>query len=268
MKKAPTSLLLVIMLFGTGCGANPPRSRPLIGITSVYKIDEDDHSSAQTTVNFAYVRAVIDNGGTPVVLPTIQNARVVQQYVEELDGLILIGGADIPPSAYNAKPHETVVVMPLERYDFERQLIARWWESKKPLLGICLGMQFTNVVLGGTLIQDIPSQISNEVTHRGEKAHHRVDIVPDSYLAKILSAEKAVVYSSHHQAVDEVGEGLRVIAHSADGVKEALERTDGHFGLFVQWHPEQMADIKHRDAIYGALIRACNSRPLRRRNVN
>ncbi|UCG57216.1 MAG: gamma-glutamyl-gamma-aminobutyrate hydrolase family protein [Phycisphaerales bacterium] len=268
MKKVLTLLLLAILLLGPGCQDSAHRSRPLIGITSVYKVDEDNDSSAHTTVNFAYVRAVIDNGGAPVVLPTIQNAQVVEQYVRELDGLILVGGADIPPSAYNATPHATVVVMPLQRYDFERELIGRWWESNKPLLGVCLGMQFTNVVRGGTLVQDIPSQISDEVTHRGERSHHRVDIVPDSYLARILSAEQAVVYSSHHQAVDEVGNGLRVVAHSTDGAKEALERSSGEFGLFVQWHPEQMADTDHRDAIYGALIRACKSHLSRRWNVN
>jgi putative glutamine amidotransferase len=140
-----------------------------------------------------------------------------------------------------------------QRYEFERKLIARWLASGKPILGVCLGMQFTNVVSGGSLTQDIPSQVGTKVKHR---AYHLVRIEPDSSLAKILGATHASVYSNHHQAVNNIGKGLKVIAHSEDGVNEALERTGGGFGLFVQWHPEQMDDKQHRDAIYGALVRA------------
>jgi putative glutamine amidotransferase len=119
-------------------------------------------------------------------------------------------------------------------------------------------MQFTNVVAGGTLIQDIPSQVGTKVAHR--RTYHSVRIEPNSSLAKILGTDEALVYSNHHQAIKNVGRGLKVIAHSDDGVIEALERTDGGFGLFVQWHPEQMDDAQHRNAIYGALVRACEAR--------
>jgi putative glutamine amidotransferase len=109
-------------------------------------------------------------------------------------------------------------------------------------------------VAGGTLIQDIPSEIGKKVNHR---EYHRVQIEPASILGQRLGSEEALVLSSHHQAVDDLGANLRVIARSEDGVAEALERTDGKFGLFVQWHPEAMTDIAHRNAIYGALIQAC-----------
>ena len=148
--------------------------------------------------------------------------------------------------------------MPSQRYNFDRKLIALWLEQGKPILGICLGMQFTNVVSGGTLIQDIPSQVGTKVAHR--RKYHRVKIEPASSLAEILGADNAYVYSNHHQAVKNLGKGLRIIARSDDGVIEALERVYGGFGLFVQWHPEQMDDAKHRNAIYGALVRACAAR--------
>jgi putative glutamine amidotransferase len=218
----------------------------------VYEWDQKKNS-ASTLVDFAYVRAVAENGGVPLVLPTIKSETILRRYVDQLDGLVLVGGDDIPPAAYGQEPHETVKPLPAQRYEFERELIALWLASGKPVLGVCLGMQFTNVVSGGTLIQDIPSQVGTKINHR---KYHDVQIERGSSLAKILGAEEASVFSSHHQAVKDVGTGLKVIAYSEDGVIEALEQVDGGFGLFVQWHPEQMDDVGHRDAIYGALIRA------------
>jgi putative glutamine amidotransferase len=252
-------LALCGSFFWTAAGCRPAQAplRPLIGITSVYEPAKGD-KSAQTTVSFAYASAVADNGGVPVVLPTIDDEQILQRYLTVLDGLVLIGGDDIPPEAYGEQPHETVEPLEKHRYDFERKLIARWLAGGKPLLGVCLGMQFTNVVAGGTMVQDIPSEIGTKVNH---KRYHRVLIEPDSRLARLLNSAEASVLSSHHQAVDDLGRNLRVVAHSEDGVTEALERTDGKFGLFVQWHPEAMTDLAHRNAIYGALVQAATKRP-------
>jgi len=236
-----------------GCQPSQRTSRPLIGITSVYEPAKPG-KGAKTTVEFTYVAAVTENGGVPVVLPTIDDEQALQKYIDTLDGLVLIGGDDIPPEAYGEQPHETVVPLERHRYNFERKLIARWLESGKPLLGVCLGMQFTNVVSGGTMIQDIPSEIGTTVNHKG---YHPVQIEAGSTLARLLNSREASVRSIHHQAVDKLGKNLRAIAHSDDGITEALERTDGKFGLFVQWHPELMTDLAHRNAIYGALIHAC-----------
>jgi putative glutamine amidotransferase len=254
MKKIVVLLWLVILTACTGCQSTSGPAQPLIGITSVYKVDKEDNS-ASTMVAFTYVEAVAENGGVPVVLPTVTSEEILQRYVQELDGLVLVGGADIPPSAYGEQPHETVKVLPMRRFIFDRKLISLWLSSGKPLLGICLGMQFTNVVSGGSLIQDIPSQVGTDVTHR--RKYHRVRIKPGSSLAELLGAQEALVYSNHHQAVDKLGKKLKVIAHAEDGVIEALECIDCKFGLFVQWHPEKMEDTEHRNAIYGALIRAC-----------
>jgi len=252
MKQLRVVVLLVVLAVCGGCHNPVTESGPLIGITSVYKPSEPN-APAQSRVNFAYVRAIVKNGGVPVVLPSADSDTVIQRYVEVLDGLVLVGGADIPPSAYGEEPHETVDVLSSQRYAFERKLIASWLASDKPILGICLGMQFTNVVSGGSLIQDIPSEVGSEVNHR---RYHDVRIAPGSSLAALLGAAQARVLSSHHQAVDEVGTGLKVIAWSDDEVNEALERIDGGFGLFVQWHPESGDDRAQRDAIYGALIQA------------
>jgi putative glutamine amidotransferase len=238
-----------------GCQRAQVSSGPLIGITSDYEPATQD-KSAQTSSPFAYARAVAENGGVPIILPTIDDEQVLRAYLERLDGLVVIGGDDIPPRVYGEEAHETVKPLTPQRYEFERKLIARWLASGKPILGVCLGMQFTNVVQGGTMVQDIPSEIGKTVNHR---KCHRVEIVSPSLLADILGVQEAMVFSSHHQAVDDLGTDLKVIARSEDGVAEALERTDGGFGLFVQWHPEAMTDRAHRDAIYGALVRACST---------
>lgn len=247
--------VLIVLSAGAGCNRSISGRRPLIGITSSF---EQVDSRAETTAGFTYVQAVLENGGIPVVLPTVRDEEAISRYVFELDGLVLIGGLDIPPGAYGQEKHETVKVMSQERYDFERQLIKRWLETGKPILGVCLGMQFTNVVRGGSMIQDIPSQVSREIVHRGKDSWHSVRIEKGSKLWQIVGSETARVYSSHHQAVDKLGKGLKAVAYSSDGVVEALERTDGGFGLFVQWHPEaMMEDLEHRDAIYSALVKAC-----------
>ena len=255
MKKHVCYLLLLIWIILPGCQNPHPSSveRPLIGITTAYNPE-----NRTLSVPAVYVDAISDSGGIPLVLPALADQGAVQRYVSELDGLVLIGGRDIPPALYDQEAHETVVLIPERRVQFDRTLIAQWMASKKPILGVCLGMQFTNVVMGGSMIQDIPSQIGTTVTHR--KAYHTITIEPNSRLADVLGTETTQVYSSHHQAIDRQGTGLTPVARAEDGIIEALERTDGAPGLFIQWHPEVMAERypEHTRAIYGYLV--CLSR--------
>jgi len=244
-------LFCLVLIHVTGACHTVSPQKPLIGITSVYK----DNSNS---VSYNYVRAIEQNGAIPLILPTVENEATIETYVRKLNGLVLIGGADIPPAAYDQTPHPTVKIMAHKRYRFEHRLIRKWLNTGKPLLGVCLGMQFANVVSGGTMIQDIPSQIGKQVDHQCGKRLHSITIDPSSNLARILNSTRAHVHSSHHQAVKEIGRNLKPVARSDDGIVEALERTDGHFGLFVQWHPEAMTEnLQHRDAIYSALIEAC-----------
>ena len=111
MKKIVGLLCLTVLISSVSCRDTSEPSKPLIGITSAYKIDEQNNSFS-TSVNFAYIHAVADNGGIPLVLPTISDEEIMQRYVRYLDGLVLIGGDDTPPSAYNEQPHETVKVIP------------------------------------------------------------------------------------------------------------------------------------------------------------
>lgn len=211
---------------------------PLIGIASL---------SSES-----YVRAVRDSGGIPVVLPnTDGNLERVPDYLALLDGLLMPGGADIPPSEYGEEPHETVVLLDDDRYRFEKALITAWIrETEKPLLGICLGGQWINVVTGGSLVQDIPSEF--EVNHRDTT--HPVAIESDSRLGRIFGATDLEVNSLHHQAARRIGAGLRAVATCPDGIVEAVESTDpDRFLIGVQWHPEKMMPD---DEVQGRLLKA------------
>jgi len=216
----------------------PPASaagerRPLIGVASL--------------TSEAYLSAIRNSGGIPVVLPNTDfDQRVIDDYMERLDALLMPGGADIPPSEYGEETHETVEILDDQRYHFEKAIGRAWIEkTTKPLLGICLGSQWINVLHGGSLIQDIPSALG--ANHRA--VTHPVQIEPDSQLASIFGELEFEVNSFHHQAVKEVGKGLRVVARSPDGVVEATEGTDpNRFLIGVQWHPERMMPDDTRQA--------------------
>lgn len=228
-------LLLVVAAIGFLLGRGlrpevataPAKRAPLIGIASL--------------TGEAYSRAVRESGGIPVVLPNADgNAAMVPEYLEMLDGLLMPGGADIPPSEYGEETHETVELLDDNRFIFEKELIHAWIKkTDKPLLGICLGSQWINVAAGGSLVQDIPSELGGN--HRD--TNHPVKLEPGSRLATIFGGEEVEVNSFHHQAVDpaDVGKGLRAVAVSPDGVVEATESTDpDRFLIGVQWHPEKM----------------------------
>lgn len=203
----------------------PALDAPLIGIASL------------TSEN--YIRAVRESGGIPIVLPnTDGSVERIDDYLALLDGLLMPGGADIPPSEYGEEPHETVELLDDARFQFEKALITAWMEkTDKPLLGICLGAQWINVTSGGSLVQDIPSEFN--VNHRD--TDHLVTIEPDSRLSRIFGATEVEVNSWHHQAVRKIGDGLRVVAKSPDGIIEATETTDpDRFLIGVQWHPEKL----------------------------
>lgn len=229
---------------------------PLIGFTT-------SHFVAPGTgweYNRGYVpiiQAIEEAGGLPVLIPINVNRDTVRGIYERLDGVLLPGGGDVRPSTYGQEAHPATDNIHDDRDEIEIQL-TRWAvEDNLPLFGICRGHQVMNVALGGTLVQDIPSQIGEKTPHnitepRSYRAH-KVDIDPASRLASILGGTRFEVNSLHHQGIQMAAPDACITAYAPDGVAEALEVPDKKFVLSVQWHPE---DFYREDPAMQRLFRA------------
>jgi len=237
---------------------------PLIGISARWVVDEA-WCSPLVGARRGYIDAVIAAGGVPLVLPPTNDLRVLRGMFDALDGLLLTGGVDLAPGLYGEHPHPQLGEVHPER-DAAEIPLARWAAAEgKPIFGICRGIQVLNVALGGTLYQDLPSQSPGPIDHRASvkqecwtNLDHDVTLRQDSRLARLLETTTLRVNSLHHQAVKELGSGLRVVGHAPDGVVEAVEGSNGHFILAVQCHPEELwqgADVRWR-AVFRALIDA------------
>lgn len=189
-----------------------------------------------------YVRSVERSGAIPLVLPPL-GAEHAEAVLDRLDGLLLSGGVDVDPSLYGRPRHPKLGRVDRKRDDFELALTREALRRDLPILAICRGQQLLNVATGGTLIQDIPSELKGAVTHdaagRRTRRSHSVELELGSRLAEILGPGPLSVNSFHHQAIDGLGEGLAVTGRCAeDGVIEAVEMPERNFVVAVQWHPE------------------------------
>lgn len=220
-----------------------------------------------------YEDAVRLAGGEPVRIPLDRTPAEVMKIVERCDGVLLPGSkADVDPVKFGASRSPHTAAADPRRDTVDELLLQDAYNMRKPILGICYGLQSLNVYRTGSLIQHIPDFLPQDlrtlVDHEAGKSvavAHEVEIAVDSKLANILSPDNLVlpVNSSHHQSADAIGDGLRVSAHCVDdGIVEALEGTaSDHFVLAVQWHPERSVDQdKPSRAIFRALIKAAEAR--------
>ena len=212
--------------------------RPAIGITIGY----DGRRNRLHSLRPDYVRSVEQAGGLPLVLAP-GRPEDAPELLDRVQGLLLTGGSDLDPALYGAAPHPKLGPVVRERDDFELALTRKALERNLPLLAICRGHQVLNVATGGTLIQDIPSEVTGGVEHdsRGERWEraHAVQVLEGTRLRDILQRGTVPVNSSHHQAIARVGSGLVVSAvSSGDQLVEGVELPDRRFALGVQWHPE------------------------------
>ena len=220
--------------------------KPLIGITGNIFIDAHDNMFPgihRAYTNNDYVKAIEKAGGIPIILPLILNEEDVEAQVEAMDGILLTGGYDVHPQFYGEEPMEKLGFVLQERDKHEIELIKSAMEMKKPIFGICRGIQILNVALGGSLYQDISYIDGSNIKHmqnslKGSPSH-TVDILKGTKLFEELG-EKTLTNSLHHQALKEPAEGLEITALSKDGVVEALEYSGDNYVLAVQWHPEMM----------------------------
>lgn len=224
----------------------PPPAPPLIGITcsrltggawGAYSLG---HFLDYTFSDYSH--AVLAAGGAPLLIPTPQSRESLERILDGLAGVILSGGPDVHPGRYGEEPAAGLgeIDEALDRMEIALARLAA--ERGVPLLGICRGVQVLNVALGGSLYQDIASQVPQAICHtpKADKSvlTHTVQIERGSLLARILGKREIRVNGKHHQAVRDVGSGLRPVARARDGVIEALEHPGKPFVLGVQWHPE------------------------------
>lgn len=192
----------------------------------------------------------------PVVLPIVEQPEVIRRYAEEFDGFIFTGGDDLDPASYGEEVLPACGEIAVERDAFELALLKEVTALKKPVFGICRGLQVMNVFCGGTLWQDFPSQRPTETPHceKDERAATHHPVHTEGSLRELLGAEWVSTNSYHHQAVKKLGENLRALAYSTEGYVEALEHTELPFFRAVQWHPELDPDEISR-VLYEAFFR-------------
>jgi putative glutamine amidotransferase len=222
--------------------------KPIIGITCGQLTSEA--GVARCYQNMSYAEAVVAAGGAPFLVPLLSDLEAVRALYDLLDGLLLTGGGDVDPQRYGLVPHENLGPTDPLRDEVELAL-ARWaYGDNLPTLGICRGIQTLNVALGGTLIQDIPTQVANALIHPYQTGNprdmiaHTVSIELGSLLDALLPTPDRLVAvnSMHHQAVDEVAPGFVVSARAPDGIIEAIEDSSKRYALGIQWHPEEMVE--------------------------
>ena len=219
---------------------------PVIGISGRAEQSARPPNLPLFAVSQNYVRSVELGKGAPVIIPPHLEEGELRSIFEHLDGIVLSGGGDILPALYGEEDSGLLWLVD-ERRDRAELALARWaLEEGLPLLAICRGAQVLNVAAGGTLIQDIPTQVPSALSHSPVAGRptdtivHTVEVAADSRLAALVGAGELGVNSAHHQAVKTVGDGLIVTARAPDGVIESLETPDHPFCIGVQWHPEAM----------------------------
>lgn len=228
--------------------------KPIIGITAEPKADPNDPKTRGTiSLNWNYAQAVADAGGVPLIIPPMADMALI---AEMIDGWLIPGGADIDACEFGQENHPEAELQDPARFRGEKALYQSI-PAEMPVLGICYGCQFINVVRGGDLIQHIPD-LEGTVKHTGgEMQSYLLDA--DSRLSGIFGDREVQGKSYHHQAVDRAGDGLRVVARNDDGTVEALEATDRPWLIGVQWHPERTLDDPRMRGLFEAFVSAAAS---------
>lgn len=211
--------------------------KPVIGVVPL--VDQERESFWMLP---GYMNGIEQAGGIPVMLPLLSDEEDLLQIVNKLDGFLFTGGQDVSPNLYAEKTAPLCGQRCRERDDMEGVLFRLVYEMDKPLLGICRGIQFMNVIMGGTLYQDLPSEHPSGTVHCQKPPYdipvHAVSIMDGSPLSGLLKRKKLMVNSYHHQAIKRLAPKLSVMAVSEDDVIEAVWIPDKKFIWGIQWHPE------------------------------
>ncbi|MBQ7337937.1 MAG: gamma-glutamyl-gamma-aminobutyrate hydrolase family protein [Clostridia bacterium] len=222
----------------------------------------DVDAERDTTVNFTYVHALTETGAIPYPLPYLDSEAALEALCALCDGFVFSGGVDVHPRYYGEDVKPTCGNINEARDTLELRLFAAAYATGKPILGICRGAQLVNVALGGTLHQDLPSEIDTTIAHRQTEpkfaASHHVSVLADTPLHVLTGVDRIRVNSFHHQAIRTLGRGLCPMALADDGVIEAAYLPGERYLRVYQWHPERLvASCPHNRAIFDDFVAAC-----------
>ena len=238
-------------------------STPVIGITTRTYFIPQEGGEPYSEVNLAacaYIRAVVEAGGVPLLMPLVADEDVLRAVLKLLDGVVLSGGWDIDPGLYGEEPHVTLGKVDVRKDETERLLAGMLLEAQTPVLAICRGAEMLNVVAGGTLHQDVSLAVEHPLKHEqrtvGRIATHTIHIEPGSRLAAIVGTTELRVNSRHHQCINTLAARFVPTARAPDGVLEAYEDPAHPFMLGVQCHPEDLAHERPFAALFEALVGA------------
>ena len=233
--------------------------QPVIGITT----NHSSNAFNQTTVllNQAYIKAILQAGGVPVLIPSSVAESGWDALYARLDGILFSGGGDISLAHFEGDPHPRIDDVDPERDSVELNMLHAAVSDGKPFLGICRGCQVVNVGLGGTLYTHLPDQFPNALDHAypGNMRTvlvHEVRIEEGTHIADVLGEPIVRVNSHHHQGLKDIAASLRIAGHAPDGLVEAIELPDHPFGLAVQWHPEWLTDQQSTRNLFRRFVEA------------
>lgn len=230
---------------------------PQIGIIPLVDIQRDSYWMLP-----GYMEGIADAGGLPVMLPLAAAPTAVEQIADTFDGFLFTGGQDVSPTLYGEETHPYCGELCPERDAMERLLLALAMERNKPILGICRGLQFINAALGGTLHQDLPTQMPSDVIHHQlppyDSPSHGVEFPVGTPLWKLLEQDAILVNSCHHQGIKNLAPALCSMAYAPDGLVEAAWAPGQRYLWAVQWHPEfsRLKDENSR-RIFQSFVDAC-----------
>lgn len=235
--------------------------RPVIGLTP--SLESGEHKIYTPT---SYPKAIIEAGGNPIFFNFTRDDDMIEAYADMVDGVLFSGGDDVDPASYGEEQiWGCGDVVPL-RDAFEikllKVLLAKYPE--KPILGICRGCQVLNVGMGGTLYQDLKSQVPGCIRHQQQQsshyASHKAVVAEGSKLHAIYGSTEVMVNSFHHQAVKDLGSGLVITARASDGIVEGFEKPDHPYFVATQWHPERLVEGPHHPEhkpLFKSFVDAC-----------
>ncbi len=247
---------------------NKMSKKPIIGVIPDYVKDSVQSYSVRPhySIRQNYLDMIADAGGLAIIIPYDYDS--IDEYINLVDGVVIIGGFfDICPTRYGKEEKHEETLLNTVRENFEFEFVEKFLKTKRPFFGICNGMQVMNCLYGGKIIQHLPDEKNDYMIHEQSKvkgkedsavAYHDVLIEKDSLLYDIVKEDHMVTNSSHHQAIREVGPGVKINSYARDGVIEGIEDPNHPFCIGVQWHPEFNVS-KGDQKLFEALVSKCSS---------